>query len=149
VPALTAVIKPAFVIVATAVLLLTHVPSDVGLTEVVPPIHNDVLDPDIFVVGRAITVTALVASDAHKVVLFVKIKVAVPALTPVTTPAFVTVAIAVLLLVHVPPVVGDNCVVEPAHIVVEPVIVTVGRDVIVAITGVLDAVVQVPYVTPT
>jgi hypothetical protein len=126
VPALTAVIKPAFVIVATAVLLLTHVPSDVGLTIVVPPIHNDVLDPDIFVVGRAVTVTALVAFDEHNVVLFVKVKVAVPALTPVTTPAFVTVAIAVLLLAHVPPVVRLNVVVEPAQIVLDPVILTVG-----------------------
>lgn len=40
------------------------------------------------------------------VVEFVKVKVTVPALTPVTTPAFVTVAMAVLLLLQVPPVFG-------------------------------------------
>jgi hypothetical protein len=131
VPALTAVIKPTFVIVATAVLLLTQVPKVVGLTVVVPPTHSEVFDPDIFVVGRAITVTALVASDGHNVVLFVKVKVAVPALTAVTTPAFVTVAIAVLLLAHVPPVVGLNVVVEPAQIVLDPVILTAGFALIV------------------
>jgi hypothetical protein len=126
VPALTAVINPAFVIVATPVLLLAHVPSVVGLAVVVPPIQSDVFDPDIFVVGRAVTVTELVASDGHSVVLFVKVNVAVPPLTPVTTPAFVTVAIDVLLLVHVPPVAGLNVVVFPAHIVLAPVMLTLG-----------------------
>jgi hypothetical protein len=120
------VIKPAFVIVATAVLLLVHVPLVVGLAVVVPPMHNDVLDDDIFVVGRAVTVTALVASDGHSVVLLVKVKVAVPPLTPVTTPALVTVATAALLLVHVPPVVGLKAVVEPTHTVLAPVILTLG-----------------------
>ena len=52
--------------------------------------------------------------------------VAVPAATPVTTPAFVTVAIALLLLAHVPPVVGDKVVVAPTHTDVLPVILTVG-----------------------
>ena len=42
-------------------------------------------------------------------------KVTVPAATPVITPAFVTVATAVLLLAHVPPVVGDNVAVLPTH----------------------------------
>lgn len=41
--------------------------------------------------------------------------VTVPRDTPVTTPAFVTVAIAGLLLVQVPPVVGDNVAVVPIH----------------------------------
>ena len=54
------------------------------------------------------------------------VKVAVPAATPVTTPAFVTVAIALLLLTHVPPVVGDKVVVDPTHTDVLPVILTVG-----------------------
>ena len=126
VPALTAVISPAFVIVATAVLLLIHVPNVVGLTVVVPPIHKLIFDPVIFVVGLALTVTAAVASEGHSVVLFVKVKVAVPPLTPVTTPAFVTVATAASLLAQVPPVVGLNVVVEPSHIALAPVILTPG-----------------------
>jgi uncharacterized protein (DUF362 family) len=125
-PAAIAVINPALEIVATAVLLLTHVPSVVGLTVVVPPIHSEVLEPVIFIVGRALTVTALVASDGHNVVLLVNVNVAVPPLTPVTTPPFVTVATAVLLLTHVPPVVGLKVVVDPAHMVVAPVMLTVG-----------------------
>jgi hypothetical protein len=112
--------------VATAVLLLVHVPDTVGLDVVVPPIHNEVLELVIFVVGLALTVTALVASDGHDVVLFVNVNVAVPAATPVTTPTFVTVATEVLLLVHMPPVVGLNEVVDPAHIVLPPVMLTLG-----------------------
>jgi hypothetical protein len=112
--------------VATDVLLLVHVPDAVGLAVVVPPIHNEVLELVIFVAGRALTVTALVASDEHDVVLFVNVNVAVPAATPVTTPVFVTVATDVLLIVHVPPVVGLNAVVEPTHIALPPVILTTG-----------------------
>jgi hypothetical protein len=113
-------------IVATAVLLLTHVPNVVGLTVVVPPIHNEVFAPVIFVVGRALTVTVLVASDRQRVVLLVNVNVAVPPLTPVTNPLLVTVATALLLLAHVPPVAGLNVVVEPTQIVLPPVILTVG-----------------------
>lgn len=47
----------------------------------------------------------------------------VPAETPVTTPALETVATAVLLDVHVPPVVAEaNCVVKPEQTFVAPVI---------------------------
>jgi hypothetical protein len=59
-------------------------------------------------------------------VLLVKVKVAVPPETPVTTPPDVTVAIALLLLAQVPPEVGDKLVVLPAQIEVLPVILTVG-----------------------
>ena len=41
--------------------------------------------------------------------------VTLPADTPVITPALVTVAIAGLLLVQVPPLVGDNVAVLPTH----------------------------------
>jgi hypothetical protein len=58
--------------------------------------------------------------------ILVKVKVTLPKPTPVTTPAFVTVAIPVLLLVHVPPVVGDNVVLAPTQIVLGPVIFTIG-----------------------
>jgi hypothetical protein len=126
VPALTAVIKPAFVMVATAVLLLLHVPKVVGLTMVVPPIHKLVLAPVIFVVGLALTVIALVASLGHSVALLVNVNVAVPGAIPVTTPAFVTVATAVLLLAHVPPVVGLKVDVLPIQSDEPPEMLTVG-----------------------
>lgn len=48
--------------------------------------------------------------------------VAVPADTPVTTPALDTVATAGALLAQVPPEVGDNVVVLPAQMVFGPVI---------------------------
>jgi hypothetical protein len=120
------VITPAFVIVATDVLLLVHVPPVVGLMVVVPPIHKLVLAPVILVVGLAPTVITEVASLGHPVLVCVNVKVAVPVDTPVTTPAFVTVATALLLLVHVPPVVGLKVVVLPKHIEVPPVTLTVG-----------------------
>jgi hypothetical protein len=45
----------------------------------------------------------------------VNVNVTEPADTPVITPALVTVATAGLLLVHVPPLVGDNVAVLPTH----------------------------------
>src|SRR3990170_6365981 len=57
--------------------------------------------------GKGLTATDEVVL-MQLVVVFVKVNVALPAETPVTTPAFVTVATAVLLLVHVPPDVGDK-----------------------------------------
>jgi hypothetical protein len=126
VPALTAVIKPAFVIVATAVLLLLHEPPVVGLIVVVPPIHKLVLAPVIFVEGFAPTVITDVASLGHPVLVCVNVNVAVPIATPVTTPAFVTVATAELLLDHVPPVVGLKVEVLPIQSDVPPVTLTLG-----------------------
>ena len=42
-----------------------------------------------------------------------KVKVTLPAATPVTSPALVTVALVASLLVQVPPVVGDKVMVPP------------------------------------
>ena len=42
-----------------------------------------------------------------------KVKVTLPAATPVTSPALVTVALVASLLVQVPPVVGDKVIVLP------------------------------------
>ena len=51
-----------------------------------------------------------------------------PSATPVTTPvAALTVAINELLLVHVPPELGDNVVVSPIQMAAGPVTLTVGR----------------------
>ena len=65
-----------------------------------------------------VTVTLLV--EEQPVAVSVKVKVAVPALTPVTTPASVTVATAVLLLIQVPPVFGVTFAVLPVQTSVAP-----------------------------
>ena len=78
------------------------------------------------VAGIAFTVTAEVVL-VQPVAVNVKVNVAEPDATPVTRPAFVTVAAPVLLLTQVPPVLGDNVVVLPTQIVVLPVILTVGN----------------------
>jgi hypothetical protein len=125
VPADTPVTTPELVTVATAVLLLTHVPPVVGDKVLVLPTHTEVL-PDTLAIGLALTVTVGVGVDAQPVALDVNVNVTVPAATPVTTPAFVTVALAVLLLVQVPLVVGDSVVVFPTHTAVAPVIEAIG-----------------------
>lgn len=56
----------------------------------------------------------------------VKVKVALPALTPTTTPLFVTEATEGLELVHIPPLVGDTEDEELMHIGLDPVTLTVG-----------------------
>jgi hypothetical protein len=129
-PAAIPVTKPTFVTVAIAELLLTHVPPVVGDNVVVDPTQMDEA-PVMLTVGFALTVTALVGFEAQPVDVLVKVNVALPAATPVTTPALVTVAIAVLLLTHVPPVVGESVVVVPTHIVVAPVMLTVGLAIMV------------------
>jgi hypothetical protein len=121
-PAATPVTTPAFVTVATAVLLLLQVPPVVGDKVPVLPIHTD---EGAVTIGNAFTVTDAVVL-LQPVDVCVNVKVAVPPATPATTPAFVTVATAVLLLLHVPPVVGDKVVVDPAQMVELPVILTVG-----------------------
>ena len=120
-PATTPVITPALVTVAIAVLLLVHVPPDVGDKVAVLPTQTAA---GAVTVGRALTVTEEVAL-AHPVVPSVNVNVTDPAATPVITPALVTVATAVLLLVHVPPVVGDKVAVLPTHTAAGAV--TVGR----------------------
>jgi hypothetical protein len=61
-----------------------------------------------------LTVTEEVVFE-HPVDESVKVNVTLPAATPVTTPASVTVAIPVLLLTHVPPVVGERVAVLPTQ----------------------------------
>jgi hypothetical protein len=72
-----------------------------------------VIDPTIGAVGFAFTVKLLL--DVQPVAVSVKVKVTVPALMPDTTPAFDTVAMALLLLTHVPPVVGVTVAELPTH----------------------------------
>src|SRR5258706_5225247 len=111
-PAATPVATPALVTVAREGLLLTHVPPLVGLNVIVDPIHK--LDDGTLTVGSALIVTADVAL-LQVVAVLVNVKVTLPAATPVTTPAFVTVAREGLLLTHVPPLIGLNVIAEPIH----------------------------------
>ena len=112
IPADTPVITPALVTVAMALSLLTQVPPDVGDKVAVLPTHNE---EGAVTTGKAFTVTDEVVL-LQFVVPSVKVKVTVPADTPVITPALVTVAMALSLLTHVPPETGDKVAVLPTHI---------------------------------
>ncbi len=72
-----------------------------------------VIAPTMGAVGLAFTVKVLL--DVQPVAVSVKVNVTVPAMMPDTTPAFVTVAIALLLLNQVPPVVGVKTAELPTH----------------------------------
>ena len=73
--------------------------------------------------------------------------VTVPIATPVTTPVLLTVAMAVLLLLHVPPVTeSESGPVEPVQIAVGPVIVPAVAPGFMVITRVA-AIVPQPVVT--
>ena len=65
-------------------------------------------------VGLPFTITDVVLL-LQPVADWVNVKLTVPADTPVTTPALVTVAMALLLLVHVPPEAGERFMVDPTH----------------------------------
>lgn len=126
VPAATPVTTPALVTVATAGSLLTQVPPEDG-DKVVVTDTQIVLAPTILTTGRLVTETAAVGNDTQPVLLFVKENVTVPVDTPVTIPAFVTVATPGLLLAQVPPETGDKVVVNPAQILFAPVMLTTGK----------------------
>jgi len=105
--------------------LLAHVPPVVGDNVVVRPTQM-LVDPVMLAKGRAFTVTVPVGRETQPVPESVKLNVAVPAPTPVTTPVLDTVATAGLLLAQVPPLVGDKVVVVPTQMVLAPVIFTGG-----------------------
>ena len=121
------VTTPALVTVAMELSLLTQVPLVVGESVVVKPAQMAAL-PVMLTVGNAFTVTEDVVL-LQPVEVCVNVNVAVPAAMPVITPALVTVANALLLLVQVPPVVGDNVAVLPIHTVAGAV--TIGKAFIV------------------
>ena len=100
--------------------------EEVSITD--PPAQKVIGPPAemVGVGGIGFIVTAAVGNETQPVLVRVNVNVAVPFETPVTTPPGVTVATELSLLVHVPPVVGDNVVVRPAQIVVAPVILTTG-----------------------
>lgn len=113
-------------IVATAVLLLNHVPPDGELASVVDmPSHSCMGRPPLMDVGRQLTVIALVVvqPEPNEYVM-----VAVPGAgvqdIPVTRPVATSiVAIAGVLLAHVPPPVAlASVIVCPTHTLLGPVI---------------------------
>lgn len=106
--------------VATAVLLLLQVPPVVEFVRVVVAPSHTVKEP-LMADGSGFTTNVVVL--VHPALMWYVI-VAVPAVTPVTSPVPVlTVAIAVLLLLHVPPDVAcDKVDEEPTQVFVVPVI---------------------------
>ena len=95
--------------------LLTQVPLVVGDSVVVKPAQMAAL-PVMLTVGNTFTVTDDVVL-LQPVDVCVNVNVTDPAATPVITPALVTVANELLLLVQVPPVVGDSVAVLPTQTV--------------------------------
>jgi hypothetical protein len=110
VPVVTAVTTPvAEFTVATAVLLLLQVPvppprtTEVAVYVVVCPVHKGVVPVTEATLALGFTVTVCCADLVPlQPPVMVKMILAVPAVTPVTTPDASTVAMAVLLLLHVP-----------------------------------------------
>jgi hypothetical protein len=90
-------------------------------------IHNVGVEEAVPTVLSAVTVIVPVEL-LHPVVAEVKVKEAVPAAIPVTTPAEDTVATDVLLLIQVPSDVGVSVVVVPMQIELLPVILTTGKE---------------------
>lgn len=79
----------------------------VGDSVVVDPSHM-VVAPVMVAVGGLSTVILEVGLEEQPVEVLVKVKLADPVLTPVTLPPFVTEATVGLLLIHVPPEVGES-----------------------------------------
>lgn len=105
--------------------LLTHVPPVVGDTVVVKSTH--MVDGPVNATGALIfTVTGGVGNEAQPVALLVNMNVAVPGVTAVTNPELSTVATALFVLCHVPPVFGCSWVVTPKQIELGPSILTTG-----------------------
>jgi hypothetical protein len=125
VPPVTPVTTPPLLIVATAGLELIQVPLVVGVKLVAAPIQTVAGDGTV-IIGNALTVIEAVVL-LQVVVVFVNVKVEVPANNPVTTPALVTEAIVGLLLIQVPPDVGDNVMVLPTQTGPVPETIGVGR----------------------
>lgn len=119
------VTTPALVTVAIVALLDVQVPPVVGDNVVVLPVQM-VVGPVTVTVGLPLTVMADEALETQPVVELVKVKVALPAATPVTMPALLMVATAVLLDVQVPPLAGERELVAPAQIGLAPVMETTG-----------------------
>lgn len=122
VPADIPVINPALSIVATPGALLTHVPPVPGLAVIVVPIH--IVTEGVLTVGSVFTITGEVVL-LQPVAVSIKVKVIVPAETPVTNPVLAIVATLGSLLTHAPPAPGLAFIVEPTHKVADDIL-TIG-----------------------
>ena len=158
-PAVLPVTNPVESTVAKAVLLLLHTPPFVvSVNFAVLPIHKSVTVPIIADTFAApLTVITKSVSLLHPL-LFVTVYLieSIPGATPVTNPPpppgppppFVTTAIAVFKLVHVPPFVASaSCEVFPTQTLALPVIafiVGMAYTVTPLVTAVLQ---EVPFVT--
>ena len=117
-PVERAVTIPAFVTEAIVGSLLVQIPSEVGDSVVVVPMHMLVL-PVKETIGGGSIITSVVGFDVQ--VLFpINVKVAVPGAWAVTIPELVTEAMFSSLLDHVPPVEGNSVVVSPMQILSSP-----------------------------
>jgi hypothetical protein len=113
-PALNPTTIPEFVVLRIAVLLLIQVPPVAGYNVVVPPIHMDEL-PTTLTVGLLYTAMFGLFDETQPVIASVNLNVTLPLLTAVIIPELLMVAIEVLLLSHVPPLLGSIDVVPPIH----------------------------------
>jgi hypothetical protein len=111
-------------------LLLDQLPPVEGNKDVEVPMQID-CGPDTLTRGLPITVSGVEALDTHPVAVAVKVNVVVPADMAVITPDKLIWATELLLLTHVPPVVGDMVVLVPIHAVDGPVKAIVGLALIV------------------
>jgi hypothetical protein len=109
--------------VATAGLLLPHVPPDAGNNVVV--LLPQMTEAPKLTVGKLFTFTCVVVL-VQPVNVLVNVKVAAPAATPVTTPLFVTEATPGALLTQVPPDEGDKMTVPFPQMELVPTIVATG-----------------------
>ena len=124
-PALTAVITPLSCIVATDSFVLAQVPPELGVIFENSPIQSSVSDnPPIG--GGPYTAMVIDSSETQPFVDSTKVKVALPTEFPVTTPELFTLATELLLLIQIPPEVGDNVVVVLTQISDGPRRVTTG-----------------------
>ena len=136
--------------VATAVLLLLHVPPVIASPNVIMEPAQTVVPPDIDG-GIGFTVTVIVLTQPEPSIYVI---IVVPGATPVTVPKASTVALAVLLLLHVPALVTSiNIVVAPTHTLVTPLIdegngFTVKAAVVLQPVGNLYEMIAVPLTEP-
>jgi hypothetical protein len=141
VPAVIPFTEPLMLMVAIAVLLLLHTPPAVALFNAVVAVAQTVAVPVIVpAAGAAFTVTTCVAYAVPQAVVAAYDIVAVPCVSPVTTPVVFTEAMALLLLLHIPPVVALlNEVVFEGQTVAVPVIVPAfGNSFTVMVVSVAD-----------
>jgi len=119
------VTRPVLSTVATDGLVLDQVPPLLGISWVSVPIQIEV-SPSINTISFPLTVMLSVGSEWQWVRASTKTNETLPALTPVTTPALVTVARALLELIQLPPVIGNKELCSPMQIESTPLIPAMG-----------------------